>query len=176
MKFQSLEQSSGVSIFQEYVIGLNSSLEKNFIKLEYHYKQSLAFCSYTYRPSNLFKIGVIIYSNMILLMLKSCSGYIYDCFLCLVLHLMGFHGFWCSMVLIFLWESRSNCWERTSRWGSPEVDVTAIAIFLLKQHLLLFFLPSQWVWTRGQERNDVYAFNSVAVLYWDIWFETLFSW
>lgn len=101
MKFQSLEQSSGVSIFQEYVIGLNSSLEKNFIKLVYHYKQSLAFCSYTYRPSNLFKIGVIIYSNMILLMLKSCSGYIYDCFLCLVLHLMGFHGFWCSMVLIF---------------------------------------------------------------------------
>lgn len=47
MKFQSLEQSSGVSIFQEYVIGLNSLLEKNFIKLGYHYKQSLAFCSYT---------------------------------------------------------------------------------------------------------------------------------
>lgn len=90
-----------------------------------------------------------------------------------------FNGFsWFLMLhgVDFLWESRSNCWERTSRWGSPEVDVTAIAIFLLKQHLLLFFLPSQWVWIRWQERNDVYAFNSVAVLYWDIWFETLFSW
>lgn len=101
MKFQSPEQSSGVSIFQEYVIGLNSLLEKNFIKLGYHYKQSLAFCLRTYRPWNLFKIGVVIYSNMILLMLKYYSGYIYDCFLSLVLHLMSFHGFWCSMVLIF---------------------------------------------------------------------------
>ena len=35
MKFQSLEENSGVSIFQEYIIGLNSLVEKNFMKLKY---------------------------------------------------------------------------------------------------------------------------------------------
>ena len=38
MKFQSLGESSVVSIFQEYIIGLNSLIEKNFIKSEYHYE------------------------------------------------------------------------------------------------------------------------------------------
>lgn len=69
MKHQSLEESSGVNILQEYIIGLNSLAEENFIKLEYHYKYSLAFCLCMYRPSNLLKIGVIIYSNIIILKL-----------------------------------------------------------------------------------------------------------
>lgn len=72
MKFQSLEESGG--IFQEYVIGSNFLLEKNFMKLEY-YEYSLAFCLWIYRPSNLSKIGVIIYSNIIL-KLKYHSSYI----------------------------------------------------------------------------------------------------
>ena len=38
MKFQSLEENSRVSIFQEYIIGFNSLVEKNFIKLKYHYE------------------------------------------------------------------------------------------------------------------------------------------
>lgn len=46
MKVQSLEESSGVSIFQECIIGLNSLVGKNFIKLEYRYEYSLGFCLY----------------------------------------------------------------------------------------------------------------------------------
>lgn len=68
MKFQSLEESSGV-YFKECIIGLHSLVEKNFIKLEYHYECSLAFCLSIYRPSNLLKIGVIIYSNIMILKL-----------------------------------------------------------------------------------------------------------
>lgn len=64
MKFQSREESSVVSIFQEYIIGLNSLVEKNFLNSEYRYEQSLAFCLCIYGPSNLLKIGVIIYSNI----------------------------------------------------------------------------------------------------------------
>lgn len=40
MKFQSREESSVVSIFQEYIIGLNSLVEKKFLKSEYRYEQS----------------------------------------------------------------------------------------------------------------------------------------
>lgn len=43
MKFQSLEESNSVSIFQEYIIGLNSLVENNFIKLAYYYEYSLVF-------------------------------------------------------------------------------------------------------------------------------------
>lgn len=63
MKFQSLEESNGVSIFQEYIIGMNSLVEKKFTKLEYHYEYSLTFCIYI---SNLLKIGAVIYSNIII--------------------------------------------------------------------------------------------------------------
>lgn len=83
MKFQSLEESSGVSIFQEYIIGLNSLVEKKFTKLEYHYEYSLTSCLCICRPSNLFKIGGIIYSNIII-ELKYCSVYIYHHFLLLL--------------------------------------------------------------------------------------------
>ena len=82
MKHQSLDESGGVNILQECIIGLNSLAEKNFIKLEYHYEYSLAFCLCMYRSSNLLKIGVIIYSNTMILKLWYCSGYMYEHFSC----------------------------------------------------------------------------------------------
>lgn len=122
MKFQSLEESSGVSIFQEYIIGLNSLVEKSFIKLEYHYEYSLAFLLVCiYRPSNLFKIGVIIYSSIIILKLKYCSS---DFFLPLVPHLMTFDEFFFSVVVICQEETVRDGWGDSLFPGSPEEDMT----------------------------------------------------
>lgn len=36
MKFQSLEENSRLNMFQEYIIGLNSLVEKGFVKSEHH--------------------------------------------------------------------------------------------------------------------------------------------
>lgn len=94
--------SSGVSVFQECIMGLNSLVEKNFIKLEYHYEWSLVFCLCLCGCSNLLKTRVIIYSNMIAWKLKYCSVYIYDYFPRLVLHLITFCGFCFSVVVICL--------------------------------------------------------------------------
>lgn len=59
----------------------------------------VSFCLCIYGASNLLKIGVIIYSNVITLKLKYCPVCIYDCSPVLVPHLMVFHGFGFSMVI-----------------------------------------------------------------------------
>lgn len=178
MKFQSLEESSGVSIFQEYIIGLNSLVEKNFIKLEYHYEYSLAFLLVCiYRPSNLFKIGVIIYSNIIILKLKYCS---YDFFLPLALHLMTFNEFCFSVVVICQEETVSDRWGTASFPGAqrriwhvvPIVTQAVPVTVVLTQPVSVRWAKKEW----GLELFFLLSFNEEAELYWDVLFKKPFSW
>lgn len=72
---------------------------------------------FVYRLSSLLKIGVTIYSNIIILKLKYHSGYTYEYFSSFVLHLMTFCGL-CFFVLVVYHEKLGNsCSLRESRVG-----------------------------------------------------------
>lgn len=103
-----------------------------------------------YRLSNLLKIRVIIYSNIMVLKLKYHSGYTYEYFPSFVLHLMTFHGF-CFFVLVVYHEKLGNsCSLRESRGGQ---DLHLLS--LPKQCPLLDFLPSQCMWATEHKKTDV---------------------
>ena len=85
----------------------------------------VAFCLCIYGASNLLKIGVIIYSNVIALKLKYCSVCIYDC----SPHPCStFNGVPWFLLLHgdLSWELTSHSWETTCILGSPEEDIIAV--------------------------------------------------
>lgn len=172
MKFQSLEESGG--IFQEYVIGSDFLLEKNFMKLEY-YEYSLAFCLWIYRPSNLSKIGVIIYSNIIL-KLKYHSSYIYDYSPPLVLHLMAFHGF--CFYVVFVYRENLGVIAGTQPLSKGPQRWIWLVLGIFAQTVPVTVLLTQPVsvgkWT--EEMFRITFLTSIQQSCWAVWFEKLFSW
>lgn len=131
MKFQSLEESSGVSILQEYVIGLNSLVEKSFIIIRVSLWVQFSFWLVYYRPSNLLKIGVIIYSTTTMLKRKYYPGCVYECFPPAWSAFNDIPWFLLLHAGDLAWETGTNTWETASVRGGPEVGVTCSCHFCL---------------------------------------------